>query len=71
MQLVKEHLPQTAHIISVTDYKGNWIFGIEDPNDEFDNFKAVNKLTGNITRFNPWEDDMERFATEAFKQNSK
>lgn len=70
-QLIEQHLPKTAHITSVTDYSGHYIYAINDPNDQFDNFKAVDKKTGEITRYNPWEDDAERFISEVLRQNSK
>lgn len=66
---IEPYLSNTANLGAITDFKGYWIFPINDPNDAFDNFYAVDQKSGEVKRFNPAFDGGEEYFKEAERQN--
>lgn len=56
IEQVKKQIPSNAKILNTVDYKGHYIFAIDDPANPYDNFLAVDKNNGSIKRFNPYAD---------------
>ena len=56
IEQVKKQIPSNAKILNIVDYKGHYIFAIDDPADPYDNFLAVDKKDGSVKMFNPYAD---------------
>lgn len=68
--IIEKNLPKNAKITSITDYKGNYIFTFDDPQQEFHNLLAVNKLTKKVNQFDLFAESPLGGFVKAFKKQN-